>query len=487
MADETLKSFLVALGFRIDTQGERRFLDTIGNATKRVAELGLGIEAMALAVVGATKRVANSFEDMYYMSSRIGSSVKDIGAFGYAVSQLGGSKEAAFQTLEELGKKLRTIPGYAAQLRNRGIDPNQGAVAIAKEFIQKSTKGMSYWQSYMWAQNFSIDERTMRAAMDKNFNKFWDEYNEKIRRIGLDPKKAAEDAKGFDQAWRSLGVTFDIIGQKVTSGLFQGLGKDFKGFSDFLLENSGQITDAIVKLGDALIKFSEAVVGLLTTGGLSKFVDLLTGLVKWLSGGDEGGQSRLLTVFEGLLAAWVFSKLNMLIGLLDGVAVAVRGFTAAGLALAASPFGMALTALLASTTGLNEGEQADVDAGKGRGPGKNAAEDAKKGLLPGFGGKPAGKPLSFWQRLHKRFGTLPPDQDPDMPRGSEMSGGWPAGVSFGGENEPFYKSVLRALREWWSEARGWARLMRSGEKAAVAGALAAVAAFVPCVMAGEVL
>jgi hypothetical protein len=220
MAETTIREFLVALGFKTDEASHRRFVENIETATKRVVELGTAVEAMALGVLAATKRAAEGFENLYYASQRTGSSVKDIQAFRYAVSQLGGSSEEAQASLEKLASNLRRMPGFAAQLRAFGIDPNQGSVKILEDVVARLRR-MPMWQAINWAEHFGIDENTLRALMlyYDIFEKLVTQRNEKLKTLGLDPDQAAKDATKFQQIWRDLLDTVSAIGQKIFSSL----------------------------------------------------------------------------------------------------------------------------------------------------------------------------------------------------------------------------------------------------------------------------
>ena len=86
MAD-SIRSFLVDLGFSIDAASQRSFVGALEGATLRAKLLGDAIEEMARTVVSKVGEVAESFEQLFYQSQRIGASENSIRAFGYAVSQ----------------------------------------------------------------------------------------------------------------------------------------------------------------------------------------------------------------------------------------------------------------------------------------------------------------------------------------------------------------------------------------------------------------
>jgi hypothetical protein len=75
MAVEAIREFLVSLGFKVDDSTERRFIGALEGATLRAKLLGDAIESMARTVVDKVGQVAEQFEQLYYQSQRVLSSV----------------------------------------------------------------------------------------------------------------------------------------------------------------------------------------------------------------------------------------------------------------------------------------------------------------------------------------------------------------------------------------------------------------------------
>ncbi|EPH6016696.1 lytic transglycosylase domain-containing protein, partial [Yersinia enterocolitica] len=86
---ETIKDFLVSLGFELDEAGEKKFSAVVAGVTANVLKMGAVVEGAALAVVGFTTKIASGLDKVYFASQRTGASVAGIKALGYAASQLG--------------------------------------------------------------------------------------------------------------------------------------------------------------------------------------------------------------------------------------------------------------------------------------------------------------------------------------------------------------------------------------------------------------
>jgi len=264
MSGDVIKEFLVSLGYKLDESGHRRFTESIASTTKQVVALGVAIEATAVALVGMVHRVSVGFESLAYASSRVNASVSNINSFKYAISQLGGTADGAMASLEAFSRKLRENPqGQEAWLKSWGVATRDASGKMKDTTdLMKGLVGSKKFQSQPEflrlhiAEEAGIDERTYRALL-LQVDKFTDEYKKKMRAAGLDPDKAAQDAKKFEQAWRSMGTSFDIIKAKVLSSFSGETGDKFQQFISYLDKNSGKIAKGLEAVGSFLMTAAE--------------------------------------------------------------------------------------------------------------------------------------------------------------------------------------------------------------------------------------
>lgn len=118
---ETIREFLVGIGFKVDGNSEAKFSRAVETATKAVVALGASAAAVATTVTAAVTKIAAGFDDLYYASQRTKASAENIKAIGYAVSQLGGSYQGAVASLEAFTQKLRSNPGYESLAKSIGV------------------------------------------------------------------------------------------------------------------------------------------------------------------------------------------------------------------------------------------------------------------------------------------------------------------------------------------------------------------------------
>jgi hypothetical protein len=114
-------------------------------------------------------------------------------------------------------------------------------------------KAAPYYLKTNIAESLGIDENTMRAAMDPKRGAMEAEARAKYRNAGFDPEKAAEAGKKFEQVWRSLGITIDIIADKVAMAMAGPAGDKFRQLIDYLDRNSAKIADGFIVIGNAIV------------------------------------------------------------------------------------------------------------------------------------------------------------------------------------------------------------------------------------------
>lgn len=75
MNAETIKDFLVSLGFSVDDAGAKKFGSVLAGTTANVIKMGLAVEGAALSVVAFTAKIASGLDNLYWASQRTGATV----------------------------------------------------------------------------------------------------------------------------------------------------------------------------------------------------------------------------------------------------------------------------------------------------------------------------------------------------------------------------------------------------------------------------
>ena len=95
MADNTLKEYLIALGFHVDDATWRKYVGAVSTAGRSTAELGSAAIEAATAIELAVARIARQYESVYYLSESTGKSIGALQTYQYGMRQVGISADSA--------------------------------------------------------------------------------------------------------------------------------------------------------------------------------------------------------------------------------------------------------------------------------------------------------------------------------------------------------------------------------------------------------
>ncbi len=367
MNAETLKDFLISLGFKVDEAGARKFDAVVAGTTLRAIELGVKVEAAALSVVAFTAKIASGLDDLYWASQRTGATVEGIKQIGYAVSQVGGSVDGARGSLENLARFMRNNPGAEGFLNRLGVQTrdasgNMRDMATIFTGVGQRLSSMPYYRANQYAQMLGLDENTL-MAMRRGIGQFSGEYTAMAKAIGYNADVAAVSSNKFMTSLRSFGLMAGMARDKIGSNLANGLAGSIDTLRRQIMENFPKIEGAITAGVKGVLWFGE-IIGRV----VYRLIQLTGDIINWWK--SLGTETRqVIEVFGALMIAW--RLLNS--------------------AFAMSPIGRVIM-LGAALIGLyddyrtwKEGGQSLIDWGKWE-PGIKYAQKAFASLSKDFGG-----------------------------------------------------------------------------------------------------
>ncbi|HBR1372377.1 TPA: lytic transglycosylase domain-containing protein [Klebsiella pneumoniae] len=367
MNAETLKDFLISLGFKVDEAGARKFDAVVAGTTLKAIELGVKVEAAALSVVAFTAKIASGLDDLYWASQRTGATVEGIKQIGYAVSQVGGSVDGARGSLENLARFMRNNPGAEGFLNRLGVQTrdasgNMRDMATIFTGVGQRLCSMPYYRANQYAQMLGLDENTL-MAMRRGIGEYMGQYNAMKKAIGFNPDQAAAASNRFMTSLRSLSEAASMARDKIGSNLADGLAGSLDRLRRQILENFPKIEGAITAGVKGVLWFGE-IIGRV----VYRLIQLTGDIINWWK--SLGTETRqVIEVFGALMIAW--RLLNS--------------------AFAMSPIGRVIM-LGAALIGLyddyrtwKEGGQSLIDWGKWE-PGIKYAQKAFASLSKDFGG-----------------------------------------------------------------------------------------------------
>lgn len=302
MNAETIKDFLISLGFDIDDAGSRKFESVVSGVTLNVIKMGAAVEAAALTVVGFTTKIASGLDKLYWQSQRTGATANNIRAIGYAFSQAGGSVEGFNGTLDNVARFLRSTPGAEGFLRNLGIQTrdangNLRDTAQLVTLVGDKLAKMPYYRANQYAQILGIDENTL-LAMRRGVQGFTSDYQGMLQATGFDSQKAAEQSNKFMTQMRGLTSLFGIMRDKIGGNLAGGLADNIERFRKNILLNFPKIEGTITAVLKKVLSLADSIMTLVYRG-----IQGVGDLMKWWDRLDDKTKG-LIKVLGGLLVAW---------------------------------------------------------------------------------------------------------------------------------------------------------------------------------------
>ncbi|HBW2219169.1 TPA: hypothetical protein MEL28_004869 [Klebsiella pneumoniae] len=326
MNAETLKDFLISLGFKVDEAGARKFDAVVAGTTLKAIELGVKVEAAALSVVAFTAKIASGLDDLYWASQRTGATVEGIKQIGYAVSQVGGSVDGARGSLENLARFMRNNPGAEGFLNRLGVQTrdasgNMRDMATIFTGVGQRLSSMPYYRANQYAQMLGLDENTL-MAMRRGIGQFSGEYTAMAKAIGYNADVAAVSSNKFMTSLRSFGLMAGMARDKIGSSLADGLAGSLDRLRRQILENFPKIEGAITGTVKGILWAGEMV-----GRGIYRLIQLGQGISDWWDFLDKQSQ-QLIELIGALTASWwmlnramIASPITWVLGLAAAIAL----------------------------------------------------------------------------------------------------------------------------------------------------------------------
>jgi hypothetical protein len=307
VAGETIKEFLVALGFKVDDASFRNFNSQIAKATVPVLQLGAAVAGVALEVEVMVERVARKFEELYYAAQRANSSADSLLRVGFAARQVGLQAGQGIGLVEGLFRAIRDQPGTESILAGLGVhtrDAN-GQLRDTKDLLNDLgpiLSKMPRFQALMYGDALGLDREALNQTLNNwdQFKKAQDDAAASLRNYGIDANKVSEDSVDFSRHVNALENSFGNLATRVAHDLMPPMehlldrvkeGVDLFGrWNDEMNGVPGEVlavATAVGGLEGALALLGKnSLVKMILTGGAARFLGPVGAFVATLYGGD---------------------------------------------------------------------------------------------------------------------------------------------------------------------------------------------------------
>jgi hypothetical protein len=271
-----LKEFLVAIGFQVDEGKYKKTKKTLDGVEKAIAGIGAVIGTVVAAVKVGVEDMEDELEGLYFASQRIGSSVREIKAAGFAIGQMGGNSKAAVQSIENLAEAIRSNPSMEGLLNGLGVRTREGngelrgRVEIFRD-LAKQLQAMDYRVAKQRAELLGIDPNTLQAIRRGELESFMSQYRAMSEDVDLDAN--AKGAHEFMNSVRELLASLQLMAMivasrwapalKVVNTFLAGLGALLLKLDKWTDGWSTRLLSLVVVLAGAVAAFG------MVTGGLA--------------------------------------------------------------------------------------------------------------------------------------------------------------------------------------------------------------------------
>lgn len=267
-----LEGFLVRLGFEVDQDSAAKMKDTARSAGEAVAGIGKKAVGMGLALGAAVLKASSDLSKMYMTASRSGTSISNIRAMGYALTQVGGDSEQAMQSIETLRTKFRDLPGLASGFSSafnvNAIDKQTGKMRdmvdiltdLGKQWRNLSSAAVSQQASFL-----GIDPTTAELIRSGEFDRFYAQGKEMQKQMGVDlddsAKRAAQFMSDINSIWETFKVgSMDILTSAVGDWM-HNFAKDLPKLFGAFKEKLKKFFDTIFGEGNFFVNAYKAITG----------------------------------------------------------------------------------------------------------------------------------------------------------------------------------------------------------------------------------
>lgn len=286
-----LRQLFVRLGYMVDPTSERNFLTSLTRATVGATLLSETFEHAGKMVEGVISRMALGFEKLGYMSRYTNTSVQDIRAFSYAVSQLGGDHQAAMQSMNQFYKNIRDNRGYEGLLKAMGVR-TRDAQGNLLGFIEMSKQVGDFLRRYprdvarQYAMRLGIDDETFRLLREapELLAKYEKQLKETQAALGVNNEQLKNQGTELATAWRRFMMVMEVVGDRIAQTFGPIITRVLNGISSWVTEHGPQIDYFWMRVGKGLEVVEEWAVKAYTA--IKPVIDILTEKFKqW----DEDG------------------------------------------------------------------------------------------------------------------------------------------------------------------------------------------------------
>ena len=286
---ETIKEFLVKVGFKVDKKSFDSFNQDLKKTTKSLAKFSAASIAAGAAVFKFTEGVSKDFERVGLMSERLGVSVEAIQKLGYEASLTGSSVSAAESSLQAINKAagdarlgIGSARVWFDRLRVAVVDNNNQArdsASIIRD-VGNAIKELDRPTQIAALQQLGIDQTLIRT-LTSDVSGLSAEFDKLYKDAGINADVAAQKSIKFMDSMTRLKFAMGAVGKAIGVEFSGRITQAMDDFRRWIEDNMPKIIDNIKPIINTVLSvlkiirlFSSAFIE-----GFTKINDLTGGLL----------------------------------------------------------------------------------------------------------------------------------------------------------------------------------------------------------------
>jgi len=311
----TIKEFLVALGFKVDNSQLKKFEGGIGKAGLAVAGLGAAVGVAAVAIERMVTGVAKELDAVSDLGKRVNTTATELMRMQYVASLTDASAEAAAASFDGLNR----IMGEAATGVGRGavafekyglsVKKADGTLKSTSEMMSEigdHIRDMSRQEQVAILSRLGIDPK-MVEALTGDMSELTGEFDSLYSTLGVDIDKAAQASSDFMDSQFKLKYVFDALKKSLAIAFMPQLQRSMDALRKNIIANLPRIMETIKPIMAGVLKTAGIFVQFGSRVGqiIGKVIGVLMDVNK-----ATGGWTFAIM---GVIAAWKLLNLSILL------------------------------------------------------------------------------------------------------------------------------------------------------------------------------
>jgi hypothetical protein len=199
MNAETLKDFLISLGFKVDEAGARKLMPSLPGRRLRRLSWASKLNWLRF-VVAFTAKIASGLDNLYWALSALARRCRALSRLGMPSARWAAAWTPPAALSKILPGSCVTIPALRvsepAGVQTRDASGNMRDMATIFTGVGQRLSSMPYYRANQYAQMLGLDENTL-MAMRRGIGQFSGEYTAMAKAIGYNADVAAVSSNKF--------------------------------------------------------------------------------------------------------------------------------------------------------------------------------------------------------------------------------------------------------------------------------------------------